>query len=230
MPTGMADAQPGNPGRLTIRIAQVLLVAAAAGLWVASRLTWVDLRTFDGLGPPKLVTLSGAAWSSALLPLALVLLVTAVAALAVRGWALRMLAVLVALASLATGYLAVSMLEIPDVALRGADLAHVPVLELVGSQRHYQGPVITLAAAVFALVGAILLMRASTSAGGTATKYLAPAVRRSVARSDEPDDATMSERMIWDALEEGRDPTDQPVESASSPDGNSSPEPDTEGR
>jgi uncharacterized membrane protein (TIGR02234 family) len=227
---GMADAQPDIPGRLTIRIAQVLLVAAAAGLWAASLLTWVDLRTFDGLGPPKLVTLSGAAWSSALLPLALVLLAAAVAVLAVRGWALRMLAVLVAVASLATGYLAVGMFVIPDVALRGADLAHVPLLELVGSKRHYPGPVITLAAAVCTLVGAMLLMRASTSAGGTATKYLTPAARRSRARRAERDDATMSERMIWDALDEGRDPTDQPVQSGSPPDDNSPPEPDTEGR
>jgi uncharacterized membrane protein (TIGR02234 family) len=227
---GMADAQPDIPGRLTIRIAQVLLVAAAAGLWAASRLTWVELRTFDGLGPPKVVTLSGSGWSSALLPLALVLLATAVAALAVRGWALRVLAVLVALASLATGYLAVSMLEIPDVAPRGADLAHVPVLELIGSKRYYPGPVITLAAAVCTLVGAVLLMRAATSAGGTATKYLAPAARRSMARRDERDEAPMSERMIWDALDEGRDPTEQPGSAASSPDDNSPPEPDIEGR
>jgi uncharacterized membrane protein (TIGR02234 family) len=230
MPIGMADVQPDVSGRLTIRIAQVLLVVSAAGLWAASRLTWVDLRTFDGLGPPKLVTLSGAAWSSALLPLGLVLLATAVAGLAVRGWALRLLAVLVALASLVTGYLAVSMLVMPDVALRGADLAHVPVLDLVGSKRQYPGPVITLAVAVCALVGAVLLMRASTSAGGTATKYLAPAARRSMARRDERDEETMSERMIWDALDEGRDPTDQPVELASQPDDNSPPEPDTEGR
>jgi uncharacterized membrane protein (TIGR02234 family) len=230
MPIGMADAQPGIPGRLTIRLAQVLLVAAAAGLWAASRLIWVDLRTFDGLGPPKLVTLSGAAWSSALLPLALVLLATAVAALAVRGWALRMLAVLLALASLATGYLAVSTLEIPDVAPRGADVAHVPVHELVGSQRHYPGPVLTLAAAVCTLVGAVLLMRAATSAGSTATRYLPPAARRSVASRDERADAPMSERMIWDALDEGRDPTDQSGAAASPPDDKSPPEPDTEGR
>ncbi|MGA8548411.1 MAG: TIGR02234 family membrane protein, partial [Mycobacterium sp.] len=46
----MADAAPDRPGRRTIRIAQALLVLAAAGLWAASRLTWVDLRTFDGLG------------------------------------------------------------------------------------------------------------------------------------------------------------------------------------
>ena len=111
-------------------MAQALLVVAAAGLWAASRLTWVDLRTFDGLGPPKLVSLSGAAWSSALVPLALVLLATAVAALAVRGWPLRMLALIVAVASLANGYLAIGLWVLPDVAVRGADLAHVPVLML----------------------------------------------------------------------------------------------------
>jgi uncharacterized membrane protein (TIGR02234 family) len=227
----MADAQPVRPGRRTIRIAQALLVVAAAGLSAASRLTWVDLRTFDGLGPPKLVTLSGAAWSSALVPLTLVLLATAVAALAVRGWPLRILAVLVAVASLATGYLAISMLVIPDVAVRGADLAHVPVLWLVGSKRHYPGPAITLATAVCTLVGAVLLMRAATSARGTVTKYVTPAARRSLAQRNQE---TMSERMIWDALDEGedptQDPTDQSQESAAPPDREARHEADTEGR
>jgi uncharacterized membrane protein (TIGR02234 family) len=99
----------------------------------------------------------------------------------------------------------------------------VPLLELVGSKRHYPGPVITLVAAVCTLIGAVLLMRAATSAGGTATKYLTPAARRSAATRDE---GPMSERMIWDELDEGRDPT----ESASPPDDDPSPEPDTEGR
>jgi uncharacterized membrane protein (TIGR02234 family) len=215
----MTDAQPATGGRLTIRAAQVLLVVSAAGLWAASRLNWIELQTFDGLGPPKVVTLSGAGWSSALLPLALLLLATALAALAVRRWALRLVAVLLALASLATGYLAVSTLEMRDVAARGADLAHVPLLELVGSKRHYPGPVITLVAAVATLIAAVLLMRAAASAGRTATKYLAPAARRSAARRDQE---TPSERTMWDELDEGRDPTDPAHDSA--------PEPDTEGR
>lgn len=223
MRAGMADAAPDRAGRRTIRIAQALLVVAAAGLWAASRLTWVDLRTFDGLGPPKLITLPGAAWSSALVPLALVLLATAVAALAVRGWPLRMLALLVAVASLATGYLAISLWVIPDVAVRGADIAHVPVLTLMGSQRHYPGPAITLATAICTLVAAVLLMRAAASARGTVTKYLTPAARRALAQ---PDKKTMSERMLWDALDEGRDPTDQPQ----APDRETGHKPDTEGR
>ena len=220
----MADAQPERPGRHTIRVAQALLVVAAAGLWAASRLTWVDVRTFDGLGPPKLVALPGAAWSSALVPLALLLLATAVAALAVRGWPLRMLALLVAVASLAIGYLAISLWVIPDVAVRGADIAHVPVLTLVGSQRHYPGPAITLATAVCTLVAAVLLMRAAASAHGTVAKYLSRAARRSMAQHDE---TIMSERMIWDALDEGEDPTVEPQEST---DRESRHDADTEGR
>jgi uncharacterized membrane protein (TIGR02234 family) len=227
----MADEQLGRLGRRTIRIAQAVLVVAAAGLWAASRLTWVELRTFDGLGPPKTVTLSGATWSSALLPLVLVLLATAVAALAVRGWPLRMLALLTAVASLATGYLAISLWVTPDVAVRGADMAHVPVLSLVGSQRHYPGPAITLAAAACTLVGAVLLMRAASWARGAATKYVTPAARRALAQRDE---TTMSERMIWDALDEGedptQDPTDQPQDAAVPPDREVRHEADSEGR
>ena len=53
-----------------------------------------DLRRARASRRPT--TLSGATWSTALLPLALLLLAAAVAALAVRGWPLRVLAVLVA--------------------------------------------------------------------------------------------------------------------------------------
>ena len=216
----MADSRPARPGRLATVIAQLLLVVAAGALWVASRLPWVVIRSFDGLGPPKQVTLSGASWSTALLPLALLMLATAVAALAVRGWPLRVLAVLLAAASLAVGYLGISLWVIPDVAARGADLAHIPVMFLVGSERHYSGAGIAVAAAVCTLTAAVLLMRSasdSRSARESATKYAAPATRRSNALRENADGAMlegqekpeMSERMIWDALDEGRDPTDR---------------------
>ena len=203
-------------GRL-VRVAQVLLVLASLGLWAASRMSWVVVRSFDGLGQPKTVSLSGSSWSTAMLPLALLLLAAAVAPLAVRGWPLRLLAVLVAVASAATGYLAISQWVIPDVAIRAADLAEIPVASLVGSERHYLGAVLTLAAAVCSLVGAVLLMRSARSGQASTTKYAAPSARRSAARSGAGgatlDEGSMSERMIWDALDEGRDPTDRQPES-----------------
>ena len=65
-----------------IRIAQLLLLASALALWVASRLPWVSVGSADGLGPAKTVTLNGATWSTALLPLAVLLLAAALAGLA----------------------------------------------------------------------------------------------------------------------------------------------------
>ena len=120
-----------------MRIAQVLLVVAAGALWGASRLTWVTVSSFDGLGQPKTTALTGAAWSTALVPLALLLLAAAVAALAVRGWPMRLLALLVAAASAGMGYLSVSLWMVVDVAVRAANLAHVPVAQLTGTERFW---------------------------------------------------------------------------------------------
>ena len=225
----MADARPDRRARLTIGLAQLLLVIAAAALWTASRLPWVVIRSFDGLGPPKEVSLSGASWSTALLPSALLLLATAVAALAVRGWALRVLAGLLAVVSLAIGYLGVSLWVLPDVALRGCELAHVSLVTLVGSERRYWGAGMAVAAAVCTLIAAVLMMRSASDSESTrsrAKKYAAPATRRSIATREgadgvmleEPGAPALSERMIWDALDEGHDPTDRPRQS------------DTEGR
>jgi len=107
----MADPRSS---RRTIGIAQLLLVLAAAALWMAARLPWVVIRSFDGLGPPKEVTLSGASWS------------TAAAtggdadpgrsgggARGCGGWPLRVLAGLLAVCSFAVGYLGVSLWVLP---------------------------------------------------------------------------------------------------------------------
>nr|WP_281426145.1 TIGR02234 family membrane protein [Mycobacterium spongiae] len=223
----MADARPDRRRGLTshraIGAAQLLLVVAAGALWMASRAPWVVIRSFDELGPVKVTTLSGASWSTALAPLALLMLAAAVAALAVRGWPLRVLAVLLAVASLAAGYLGVSLWVIPDVAMRGADLAGVPVVTLVGSSRHYWGAAAAVLAAICALIGALVLMRSASHAGSardSAAKYASPAARRSRARGADADvgsaqtnletEPEISERMMWDALDEGRDPTDRP--------------------
>lgn len=219
----MTEARPNRRARLSVAVAQALLVLSAAALWASSRLPWVVVRSFDGLSPPRDVTLSGASWSTALLPLAVLMLATAVAAIAVRGWPLRALAGLLALASLAVGYLGVSLWALPDVAVRGADLAHVAVMSLVGSERRYVGAGIAVAAAACTLAAAVLLLRSAGDSGAarlSAEKYAAPATRRSNALRDDADGAMlekpetpeMSERMIWDALDEGCDPTQDPTD------------------
>lgn len=191
---------------MTIRLAQALLVLAAVGLWGASRLPWVAVRTFDGLGQPRTATLSGGAWSTALVPLAVLTLAAAIAALAVRSWLLRVLSVLVAAASAGEAYLAISQWVVRDVAVRAAGLAQVPVASLVDSERRYAGAAVTLAVAVCTLVAAVLLMRGAANSSTRHVKYVAPAERRAAAIRGHSR-GTMSERMMWDAIDEGQDPT-----------------------
>ena len=187
-----------------IRAAQLLLVLAAAGLWGASRLTWVTLDTADGLGQPQTVSVSGSTWAATLVPLALLLLAAAAAVLAVRGVILRVLAALVTVSSAGMAYSAISLWWVADYARYAASEAGVPVVELVGSGREYVGAAITAVAAVITLVAGVLLMR--SDANTRAVKYQ----RHPVPQAGDD----MSERMMWDALDEGRDPT----------------KPDTEGR
>ena len=143
-----------------------------------------------------------------LVPLALLVGAAAVAALAVRGWPLRLLALLVALASAGMGYLAITMWVVTDISVRAADMAHVPVIFLVGTTRHHWGAGTHFAAAVCTLAGAVLLMRAAgkDAAKAATAKYAAPGGRPTGVEQGEGADV-VSERMIWDALDDGRDPT-----------------------
>lgn len=183
-----------------IRVAQLLLLASAVALWIASRLPWVSVGSADGLGPPKTTTLNGAAWSTALLPLAVLLVAAALAGLAVRGAMMRVVAILLAVVSFALGYLGITLITMPDVGPRGAALAGVDVATLVSSERHLTGAVVTMAAAAAVLAAAVLLMRSAVSAAHAA-KYAAPGA------SSPSGAGAVSERGMWDALDGGEDPT-----------------------
>jgi uncharacterized membrane protein (TIGR02234 family) len=195
-------------------VGQLVLLIAAAALWLASRMTWVVVRSFDGLGQPKTAALDGGAWSTALVPLAVILLAAVLKSTVGPRWQLRLLALVVGALSAVMAYLAISLWVVPDVAVRAAGLAEVPVAELVGTERHYGGAVVTLIAGVLTLAGALLLLRTPAKVESNGEKYEVPARRREAARRRATAGDDMSERMMWDALDEGRDPT----------------KPDTEGR
>jgi uncharacterized membrane protein (TIGR02234 family) len=190
-----------------IRLAQLLLLLSAVALWVASRMVWVEVQSFDGLGQPKTTALTGASWSTALIALAAMLVVAAIAPIAVRGWRLGLLALIIAGTSAVMGYLAVSLWVIRDVAVRAAHLAEVPVADLMSTQRHYGGAVLTLVAAIGALVGAVLLIRSVAKPRPEVDRY-----DRRAAAQPPREGVTTSERAIWDALDEGSDPTQDPTD------------------
>lgn len=199
--------------RLPLVISTVTLILAAGVAWGASRLHWVAATAGDGLGLDRTVELTGSSWAPATVPLALVLLATVAAQFAVRGRARRWLAV----APAATG---VGLAVVPTTVLlgdpdpdRARTLANLPTrFSVADTTVHALGPVLTLVAAVLALVAAGAIAVAPATTGSMGSRYDAPAARRERARraastADLSDETT--ERSYWDALDAGEDPTEQ---------------------
>ncbi|MGA9870153.1 MAG: TIGR02234 family membrane protein [Rhodococcus sp. (in: high G+C Gram-positive bacteria)] len=207
-------------GRTRGALPVLLLLIAAVCLWGGSRMTWVQVTSFDGLGEQRTTDLLGSTWAAASTPLALALVAAVAASFAVRGWASRVLGVLVGLVAVGAAVPAVSAL-IGDVSAgRAADLAELPGrAEVVASQAFALPAALTLVGALCAVVAAVLLLRKPTADKGLSSKYDAPAARReeaarrtqtaseSAEQNGEGEDLT--ERMLWDALDAGEDPTDR---------------------
>ncbi|OHF25026.1 hypothetical protein BKP30_26800 [Rhodococcus erythropolis] len=191
----------------------LLLALSAAALWGSSRMTWVHLTSSDGKTLERTTDLDGSTWAAAMTPLALALLAAIAASFAVRGWALRVVGLLVALVAVAVAVPAVQLLVSGASADRAVELA-----ELSGHPEDLSTTVSVLPAllallgALAALGAAVLLMRKPPVRGGLSSKYDNPAARREAAaklgQGDTPaSDEPVTQRMLWDALDAGEDPT-----------------------
>ncbi|MFF1945923.1 TIGR02234 family membrane protein [Rhodococcus qingshengii] len=206
-------AEPTSASRGTAVPRTLLLALSAAALWGSSRMTWVHLTSSDGKTLERTTDLDGSTWAAAMTPLALALLAAIAASFAVRGWALRVVGLLVALVAVAVAVPAVQLLVSGASADRAVDLA-----ELSGHPEDLSTTVSVLPAllallgAVAALGAAVLLMRKPPVRGGLSSKYDNPAARREAAaklgQGDKPaSDEPVTQRMLWDALDAGEDPT-----------------------
>jgi len=176
-------------------------------------MTWVHLTSSDGKTLERTTDLDGSTWAAAMTPLALALLAAIAASFAVRGWALRVVGLLVALVAIAVAVPAVQLLVSGASADRAVELA-----ELSGHPEDLSTTVsvlpalLALVGAVAALGAAVLLMRKPPVRGGLSSKYDNPAARREAAaklgQGDKPaSDEPVTQRMLWDALDAGEDPT-----------------------
>ncbi|MGW4846936.1 TIGR02234 family membrane protein [Nocardia brasiliensis] len=204
----------------------VLLAFAAAALWGASRLTWVTVTSSDGLTEPRTDRLNGGVWFGALTPLALVLLASVAAVLATRGWLRRVLGVLIALVAAVAAVPAFALLTSSGkIAERAATLAELPARAQVEQATTAPLPaVLALLGAAAAFVAGALLTRMPQDTARLSGKYDNPVFRRAAAteqvtqRRDaqpgtEPNSGQLSERVLWDALDAGTDPTEDAVTS-----------------
>ncbi|GAD85088.1 TIGR02234 family membrane protein [Nocardia asteroides NBRC 15531] len=208
-------AAPAPAARPILPVA--LLALAAAGLWASTRMTWVTVHSADGLTEPRTDELVGATWFGALTPLALVLLASIAAVFAVKGGLRQLLGVVIAVVA--------AVAAVPGFALvmgegrtaeRAGTLAELPVRAVVSSADVHVAPaILSIVAAVLALAAGVLLTRRTGQSGQLSGKYDNPVFRRADAsaqvnkqREDTATAAPLSDRVLWDALDAGTDPTD----------------------
>ncbi|MEU1982729.1 TIGR02234 family membrane protein [Nocardia sp. NPDC019395] len=193
-------------------VALALLAFGAAALWGSSRLTWVTVTSADGLTEPRTDELNGGVWFGALTPLALVLLAAIAAVLATRGWARRLVGVVVALIAAVTAVPALALLTGSGATeKRAADLAELPGRAQVQELVTAAGPaVLTLCGALAAFGAGLLLVRMPAGTKQLSGKYDNPATRKAAATQAVERESTgaLPERVLWDALDAGADPTD----------------------
>ncbi|RZL75114.1 MAG: TIGR02234 family membrane protein [Rhodococcus sp. (in: high G+C Gram-positive bacteria)] len=202
--------EPARAGRRRSMIAVLLLAVAAVCLWGASRMTWVEVTSSDGLGEERTSALVGGTWAAALTPLALTLVAAIAASFAVKGWALRVLGVLVAVVAVAAAVPAVRLIVSGASDDEAGRLAELPGRADVQSVSVHVGPaVLVLVGALAALVAAVELVRRPRVRAGLSSKYDSPGARRDAAKKAGADPAgePVTQRMLWDALDAGEDPT-----------------------
>ncbi|MVU83256.1 TIGR02234 family membrane protein [Nocardia sp. ET3-3] len=218
-----ATAPAAKPKRPIAAVA--LLALAAALLWASSRMTWVRLEITSDYGLPRHKNLDGGVWFGALTPLALVFLATIAAVFATHGWWRRGVGVVVAVLAAMSAVPAYALLTQHGTADRAARVAELHGGDHAGAVTTSALPaVVAIAGALAAFVAGLLLVRQSSESTRMSGKYDNPAARKLSAaeqvaahhaRSRDAESASqgaagepLSGRVLWDALDEGVDPTD----------------------
>lgn len=175
--------------------AALVLAVAAALLWAASAVTWVDQRYRTPFSGDVTFSATGAMVRPELVPVALVALAAIAAVLATGRWLRRVLGVVLCLAGAFLVWRGVG--QPVAGAYRGVPSGSAPI---AGPSVNPVGPVFMVIAAL-ALAGAgFLVARYAHRMPEMGAKYAAPGENRTV---KDP------HKRLWDALDEGEDPTDE---------------------
>lgn len=196
-------SEPGPPATSARALWSVVLLVLAAALllWAASALTWATatFRTpFSGDVPSAV---SGSVARPELVPLALAGLAAIAAVLATGGLLRRVVGALTALGGLLLGWRAVSWFRTGP-----AEVPPGPGVPPGSAQIGVQtaapyGPLLVALAGLALLAAGVLVAARAHRMPGMGARYSAPGARKQ-SRGD-PD------KRLWDAQDEGTDPTDE---------------------
>ncbi|QDQ97823.1 Trp biosynthesis-associated membrane protein [Tomitella fengzijianii] len=223
-----AATRRGDARRMVVEAG--LLALGALVTWAAGRMDWVGYTYENGLQPPVDGSFDGAAWASELTPLALVLLAGIAAMFAVRGWAQRVIGLIVTAAGatiVVRSSMALSAAADPAEVTRLGDLRAGAVV--TAAQTHPGPIVLAIVGGVLAAAAGLLMVVRPRPRRELPSKYETPAARRDsvakamAARRDRAKgpagagqgasagggaDDDMTQRLMWEALDSGADPTD----------------------
>ncbi|GAC78572.1 MULTISPECIES: TIGR02234 family membrane protein [Gordonia] len=213
-----------KPNRRLQGIASLLLIAAAGALWGSSRMKWAEVLGADGLSLPRVFEVLGSDWSPWLTGVAALFGAGVIAQFAVRGWALRVVAVIIAVAGVLSAVPAFTLIRDGADDLYASTRIDIPGRYKIEAVTVSTSPgYLLLAGALCAVIAAVLMMRGA-SARGMSSKYTSPAARQEELEKkvfaererrlaaegnvDTPGAADGNERLMWDSLDSGVDPTD----------------------
>ncbi|KAA0917426.1 TIGR02234 family membrane protein [Dietzia sp. ANT_WB102] len=203
----------------------VLLLSAAALLWVASRVVWLDVVAFNDQSGQARRALTGSDWQPALVPLALGAVAAVAAVALVRGAAARAVGVVIALLGVAAGGLMLTSVgdvdaeRVHSVITSDEGLARTDAGPgVAGSESIPQwsqitdlstrpaGPVTTGVGAAALIASGIVVLAWPARPVRRDDRYVTPAARREGAAVG-PDPGKDDGRDLWQELDDGRDPT-----------------------
>ncbi|MBF6480417.1 Trp biosynthesis-associated membrane protein, partial [Nocardia cyriacigeorgica] len=146
------------------------------------------------------------------------LLAAIAAVLATKGWLRRVVGVLVALVGAVVAVPALALLTGSGAtSQRAATLAELPARAQVEQVSTSAAPaVLTMAGALAAFAAGVLLARMPKDSAQLSGKYDTPVARRAAAtdlvagrgEASDPTAPPVTERVLWDALDAGTDPTE----------------------
>lgn len=192
--------------RARLMVPVLLLFVSALLLWIASRVTWLDVATFNHQSGEIARSLLGTDWQPALMPVALGAVAAVAAVALVRGVGARAVGGVIALLGVAAGGLMLSGLGEPDAERAHAvvtgdqeigrtdagpgtgDTQRVPEWsQVTGLVTHPLGPLLTGAGALTLLgAGVVVIVRPAHRVRGD-DRYVTPAARRDVRAETSPE-------------------------------------------
>ena len=195
-------------------MAKAFVAVGAGVLWVSSRLTWINVTASDDKSGESTQPLVGATWSTEIMALSLLLLAGFVASLVLRKTGRRVVGIVCAVAAAAASWAPLGLLAGEPDPARAKSLLTSGV-----ATQNFSAPTtlsdwaqvtdlhVNALGPSLALLGGIVVAMRPGEDTPKRNQYETKAARREKLEEDLAD-APESGRVMWDALDEGIDPTD----------------------